>query len=40
MHGDNLCALCKGVGQITEELDQRWHSRDAFEAVTAPVPDL
>jgi hypothetical protein len=40
MHGDNLCALCEGVGEITRELDRRWFSRDAFESVTLPDADL
>ncbi len=40
MHGNNQCNLCEGVGQITKSLEERWHSRDSFEAVTAPAPDL
>jgi len=40
MHGDNLCALCEGIGVISEELADRWRQRDAFEAVTAPDADL
>jgi hypothetical protein len=39
-HGDNLCALCEGVGRITKTLDERWFSRDTFEAVTATAADL
>ncbi|MFC6973680.1 hypothetical protein ACFQL1_01710 [Halomicroarcula sp. GCM10025709] len=40
MHGNNTCKLCGGLGRITRELAERWRSRDAFEAVTAPAPDL
>jgi len=37
---NNICNLCNGVGEISKELDERWYSRDAFEAVTAPDADL
>lgn len=40
MHGNNLCALCEGVGEITTELRDRWWDRDAFESVTLPDADL
>jgi hypothetical protein len=40
MHGDNMCALCGGIGLITAELAGRWRGRDAFEGVTAPDADL
>lgn len=40
MHGDNQCALCEGVGEISRELDQRWAARDPFEAVELPAQDL
>lgn len=40
MHGNNLCALCEGVGEITKELEERWFSRESFEGVLCPDPDL
>lgn len=40
MHGDNLCLLCEGTGEITRKLEERFYSREAFEAVTIPDPDL
>lgn len=40
MHGNNLCALCEGTGEITRELEERWHSRDPFKSVELPDPDL
>lgn len=40
MHGDNLCALCEGVGEVSKELDRRWAERDTFGSVELPAPDL
>lgn len=40
MHDNNLCALCEGVGRISDELEARWYSRDSFESVELPDADL
>jgi hypothetical protein len=40
MHGDNTCILCEGLGRITHELEDRWYSREGFESVSIPDPDL
>lgn len=40
MHGDNLCALCEGVGEISRELERLWTRREPFESVTLPDQDL
>lgn len=40
MHGDTLCVLCEGVGEITREFDRRFYSRDTFASVTIPDADL
>lgn len=36
----NVCNLCGGTGRLTEELDERWFSRDPFDSVTATDADL
>lgn len=40
MHGDNLCALCEGVGEISRELEREWFQREPFESVELPAQDL
>ena len=37
---NNVCNLCEGYGEISDELDERWHQRDTFESVTKPDADL
>lgn len=39
MHGDNLCALCRGNQVISRALADRWRNRDTFEAVELPGQD-
>lgn len=40
MHGDNLCKLCEGTGRISDELEERWYSRETFGSVEIPDADL